>query len=181
MALSPSFLLKKPSSAGEANFQQTSKSDDLFIGTYKDTLIIANPDLTCDFFYARPSDIEKKFVAAFPFSQIVALVENSGDREFGYTIIDKGQRIRVMHGRGEKIFIDIGQSLPEEKTVRAGQIFEPEELDKMWGDYDEDQVMELYAFEASMRTPAEISKRFFGEIIDNLDADAIKLIRYKKA
>ena len=166
--------------AGEAKFLQTYESnDDLFIGNYEGNIIIVNPDLTSDFYYRRPSDTEKKFIAAFPSSQIVALAENNWNREFGFTIIDKGQRIRVKHGHGEKIIIEIGEELPEEKTIKAGQIFDPEELDKMWRDYDEDQVMELYAFEASMRTPAEISKRFFCHTISNLDSEALKLTRYK--
>jgi hypothetical protein len=165
---------------GEANFLQTNKSDDLFIGGFKDKLIIANPDLTYGFFSAEPSDIEKRFVAAFPYSEIVALAENSTVGEFGYTIIDNGQRIRVKHGCDGEIYIDIGEPLSEEKTILAGHIFDTEELDEMREDMDEDEVQNLVNFEASWRTPAAISKRYFGDVIDNLDKDAIKLTRYKK-
>jgi hypothetical protein len=167
--------------AGEANFLQTNKSDDLFIGAYKDKLIIADPDLTYGFFSAEPSDIEKKFAAAFPSSEIVALAENSTVGEFGYTIINNGQRIRVKHGCDGEIYTDIGEPLPEEQTILAGHIFDPGELDEMREDMDEEEVQNMVAFEASWRTPAEISKRYFGDIIDNLDTDAIKLTRFKKA
>lgn len=166
--------------AGEANFLQTNKSDDLFIGAYKDKLVIANPNLTYSFFDAEPSDIEKRFVAAFPSCYIAALAENSTVGEFGFTIIEKGQRIRIKHGCDGEIYTDIGEPLPEEQAISAGHIFDLEELDEMREDMDEEEVQNMVAFEASWRAPAEISKRYFGEIIDNLDTDAIKLTRYKK-
>ncbi len=165
---------------GKANFHQTNKSYDLFIGTYKDKLVVANPDLTYGFFAAEPSDIERKFVAAFPTSEIAALAENSTVDEFGYTIINNGQRIRVKHGCDGEIYTDIGDSLAEEQAILTGHIFDPEELDEMREDMDEDEVQNTVAFEASWRAPAEISKRYFGDRIDNLDTDAIKLTRYKK-
>ena len=111
------------------------------------------------------------------FDPVAAFVEAFGSGFKAGGSVDDGIN---KHGHGEKIIIDIGEELPEEKTIKAGQIFNPEELEKMWGDYDEDQVMELYAFEASMRTPAEISKRFFCDTINNLDSEAIKLTRYKR-
>lgn len=165
---------------GEVDFHQTNKSDDLFIGNYKDKLVIANPDLTYGFFAAEPSDIEKKFVAAFPSSEIAALAENSTVDEFGYSLIDNGQRQRVKHGCDGEIYVDIGETLPEEQEILAGHIFDPEELEEMREDMDEDEVQNMVTFEASWRVPAQISKRYFGERIDNLDTDAIKLTRYKK-
>jgi len=167
--------------AGKANFLQTNKSDDLFIGTYKDNLVIANPGLTYGFFAAEPSEIEKRFVAAFPSSEIAAIAENSTVGEFGYAIIDKGQRIRVRHGCDGEIYTDIGDALQEEEEISAGHIFDPEELDEMREDMDEEEVQNMVAFEASWRTPAQISKRYFGDCIDNLDKDDIQLTRYKKA
>jgi hypothetical protein len=165
---------------GEANFHHTNKSDDLFIGTYKDKLVIANADLTYGFFAIEPSDIEKKFVSTFPTSQIAALAENSTVDEFGYNIIDNGERIRVKHGCDGEIYIDIGEPLPEEQAILAGQIFDPEELDEMREEMDEEAVQNMVSFEASWRAPAEISKRYFGNRIDNLDVNDIKLTRYKK-
>lgn len=168
-------------SAGDANFLQTNKSDDLFIGSYKDKLVIANPDLTYGMFFAEPSDIEKSFVAAFPSSEIAALAENSTVGEFGYSLIDNGQRKRVKHGCDGEIYTDFGETLPEEQEILAGHIFDPEELDEMREDMDEEEVQNMVTFEASWRTPAQISKRYFGDVIDNLDTEAIKLTRFRKA
>jgi len=185
-ATTPTETLAKLQLAGyepieEANFLQTNKSNDLFIGTYEDKLIIANPDLTYGFFASSPSEIEKRFIAAFPDSEIAALAENSTVAEFGYTIIDNGQRIRVKHGCDGEIYTNIGEPLAEEQAILAGHIFDPEELDEMREDMDEDEVQNMITFEASWRTPAQISKRYFGDRIDNLDMDAIKLTQYKKA
>jgi hypothetical protein len=167
--------------AGEANFHQTNKSDDLFIGSYKDKLVIANPDLTYGFFAAEPSNIEKRFVTAFPSSEIAALAENSTVGEFGYSLIDNGQRKRVKHGCDGEIYTDIGETLPEEQEILAGHIFDSEELDEMREEMDEEEVQNMVNFEASWRTPAAISKRYFGDPIDKLKTDAIRLTRYKKA
>lgn len=74
----------------------------------------------------------------------------------------------------------MGQTLPEEQEILAGHIFDPEELEEMREEMDENEVQNMVAFEASWRTPALISKRYFGDCIDNLDTDAIKLTRFKK-
>jgi hypothetical protein len=165
---------------GEVNFHETNKSDDLFVGNYEDKLVIADPALTYGFFAAEPSDIEKRFVAAFPSSEIAALAENSTVGEFGYTIINEGRRIRVKHGCDGEIYTDIGEPLAEEKAILAGHIFDPEELEEMREDMDEDEVQNMIAFEASWRAPGEISKKYFRDRIDNIETDAIKLTRYKK-
>jgi hypothetical protein len=47
-------------------------------------------------------------------------------------------------------------------------------------DMSEEEVQNIITFEASWRAPAEISKRYFGDRIENLDTDAIKMTRYKK-
>jgi hypothetical protein len=167
--------------SGSASFFETNKSDDLFIGTYGDKLVIANPDLTYGFFANEPSEIEEKFVNAFPSSEIAALAENSTVGEFGYTLIDNGKRVRVKHGCDGEIYVDIGKKLPEELEILAGQLFDPEELDEMREDMDEDEVQNMIEFEASWRVPAQISKRYFINRIDNLDADAIELTRFKKS
>ena len=166
---------------GETNFLSTNKSDDLFIGNYEDKIIIANPDLTYPFFSEQPADFEKKVVAAFPDSEIAILMENSTVGQFGYAIIENGKRIRIKDGCDGEIYNDIGELLPEEQTIFAGHIFDPEELDEMREDMNEEEVQNMVTFEAGWRTPAEISKRYFGDRIDNLDIDAIKLTRYRKA
>lgn len=167
--------------SGTASFFETNKSDDLFIGTYGDKLIIANPDLTYGFFANEPSEIEEKFVNAFPVSEIAALAENSTVGEFGYAVINNGKRIRVKHGCDGEIYMDIGGKLLEELEILAGQIFDPKELDEMREDMDEEEVQRMIEFEASWRVPAQISKRYFNSRIDNLDTDAIKLVRFKKS
>lgn len=168
------------SEAGEASFLQTNKSNDLFIGRYKDNLIIADPDLTYSLLSAEPSDLERKLVAAFGNAEIAALAENSTIGEFGYTIIQDEKRIRVKHGCDGEIYTDYGDLLPEEQAILAGEIFAPAELDEMREDMSEDEVQNTIRFEASWRVPGEVSKRYFGTRIDQLEYDAIQLTRFKK-
>jgi hypothetical protein len=165
---------------GDALFQQTNKSNDLFIGTYEDKLVIANPDLTYGFFGEQPSQIETQFIAAFPDSEIAALAENSTVGEFGYNIITRQQRVRVKHGCDGEIYTDVGELLPEEESIKEGHIFDPEEMDEMRENMEEEEVQNLVDFEASWRAPAEISKRYFGVPVDSLGQAAIKLTRFKK-
>ena len=166
--------------ADQVSFHQTNKSDDLFIGTYKDNLVIVQPDLTYAFFKETPSDIEKQFVAAFPNAEIAALAENSTVDEFGYNLIQNGRRIRVKHGCDGEIYTDIGDMLPEEEAILAGVVFDRDELEHMAEDLDAEEIQEIVSFEASWRVPAVLSKRYFGDIIDNLDEKALMMTRYRK-
>ena len=181
----PDDLLKKLEltgyiKVGQADFHDTNKSNDLFIGSYGDNLVIANPDLTYAFFAIQPTQIEKKFIEIFPDSEIAALAENSSVGEFGYAIIENNARVRIKHGCDGNIYNELGDLLYEEEEILEGDIFEQEELDEMREDMNEEDVQKMIAFEASWRTPAQISKRYFADRIDNLDSDSIKMTRYKK-
>ncbi len=165
---------------GAAYFGDTNKSDDLFIGYYEDKLIIADPDLPLSLFSENASITEQKFIAAFPDCEIAALVENSTVGEFGYAIIVNGQRIRAKHGCDGEIYIDIGNELPEEQTILSGNIFDAEEIEEMREYMDEEEIKNAIAFEASWRTPGDLSARYFGMNIEELPEHAIKMIHYKK-
>jgi hypothetical protein len=71
-------------------------------------------------------------------------------------------------------------NIAEEQEILAGDIFDPEELDEMREDMGDEELQNMITFEASWRTPAQISKRYFGDRIDSLDTNTIKLTRYKK-
>lgn len=166
--------------AGEVSFHATNKLYDLFVGTYEDKLIIAHPDLVYSLLRAEPSKFERKMIEVFPTSEIAALAENSTVNEFGYAVIDQGQRIRVKHGCDGEIYTDIGTPLAEEKAILSEGIFSPVELEQMRQEMDEEEVLETVAFEASWRVPGELSRRYFGDVIDNLDADAIRMVQFTK-
>jgi hypothetical protein len=59
----------------------------------------------------------------------------------------------VKHGCDSEIHTDIGETLPEEQEVLSGHIFDPEELDEMREDMDEEEVQRMITFEARWQTP----------------------------
>ena len=167
--------------SGSATFPETNKSDDLFVGHFQDALVIANPELTYELFTEEPSDFQQRLISVFPASLIAAFMDNETVGEFGFAIIENGQRIRRKHGCDGEIYGDSGKPLPEEQAIRSASIFEPEELDEMRETMDEAEVQAMIECEAGYRASVEIAKRFLGDRIDNLDDDAIRLTRFKKA
>lgn len=165
---------------GQANFLATNKSDDLFVGRYGNQLVIANPDLVHSFFSEDPREIERKFIETFPGSVIAVFMENSTVGQFGYSVIEGGQRIRLSDGSDGEIFHDFGSLLPEEEVIRAGSIFDPEELDEMKEEMDDEEVATMIRFEASWRVPRQLSKRYFGQSVEEV-AEEIKLAQYIKS
>ena len=166
---------------GRSNFAATNKSNDLFIGNYGNLLIIVDPDLPIALFEESPSAVEKLFTDVFPNAEIAALVENSTVDEFGYAILKNGRRIRVKHGCDGEIYTDIGDFLVEEQLMLSCEIFSKEEIEEMSMDMDEEAVKNAIQFEASWRIPSELSKRYFGCVIDNLPPDDIQLTHFIKS
>ena len=177
----PKLGLPEHEPSGEVNFLDTNKSDDLFIGTYEDNIIIVNPSMVYQLLSTELPELGERFITSFPTAEIAVLAENSTVAEFGYAIIDRGRRVRVKHGCDGEIYVDIGDLLAEEKEIMTGAIFSPEELEEMREDMDEDEVQEMIDFEASWRVSSEISKRYLGEDVESLSRDAIRFTRYKKA
>ncbi|RYZ87524.1 MAG: hypothetical protein EOP06_12545 [Proteobacteria bacterium] len=165
---------------GQTEFSATNKSDDLFIGHYNSHLVISNPDLVHSFFSDVVGEFEQRFIETFPGSVIAVFMENSTVGLFGYSIIEGGQRIRLSDGSDGEIFHDFGSLLPEEEVIRSGDIFDPEELEEMRQDMDEEEVAAMITFEASWRVPKQLSKRYFGQSVEEV-AEQIKLSQYVKS
>ncbi|MET0637952.1 MAG: hypothetical protein ABWZ25_18110 [Chitinophagaceae bacterium] len=165
---------------GQTDFHATNKSDDLFVGYFGQQLVIANPDLVYSFFSDEPSEIELKFIETFPNSIIAVFMENSTVDQFGFAIIEGGHRIRVSDGSDGEIFHDFGPLLPEEENIRRGPIFDPDELEEMREDMSEQEVENMIRFEANWRVPRQLSKRYFGETVEDV-AEEIRLSQYTKS
>ncbi len=68
------------------------------MGYYNKSLIFAHPDLPLYFFGEDASEMEKRFVACFPDTEIAALIENTAVNSFGFSIIQNGQKLRMKDG-----------------------------------------------------------------------------------
>ena len=140
----------------------------IYIGEYKDNLIIYEWTLPDKIIQNNDTESEKLLVRKFPNSEICIIKLVSNVNFWGYKIINKGRIIRHRAGDGDKgTYIDSGAPLEEEIPLLNkssidgdGNKFykfdeQPNEL------FSEDQVGENFVF--------EICKRYFGETLDTAD------------
>jgi hypothetical protein len=142
--------------------------DKVYIGSYKNNLIISADKLPVDFFTAAISDTEKILIENFPNSEICSVSLQSTINHFGFAIIQNGKKIRVKAGDADiGTVIDIGQPLEQEtellsksKVDNNGQriYYLHDNFDEP---YLENQVGENFVF--------EIFKRYTGESLDTDD------------
>lgn len=153
----------------EVNLLEAQYKDNISVGRYEDKIIVTAKDLVYDFYQNIPTEREKRFVAAFPNSEITVLTIHSSSYLYGYSIIRNGKRIRVKHGADTEKYIDQGEKLQEEIDIRKGEIFTNEELKDMKGDYSKKELENVIDHEASFRVPFRLTKRYFGKQIDDAD------------
>ena len=163
----------------QAPLHCSNKPETLFTGFYKDSFPIIHPDLAFHFFENISSETEKLFLATFPGSEIVALIENSTVGLFGYAIIENGQKIRVREGSDGEIYHDAGALLPEERQMLAAELFAEDEIEKMREDgMSEEEVAAAIQFEASWRVPNLLTKRYLGETVGAIDTGEVPVMEY---
>jgi hypothetical protein len=141
---------------------------DLYIGRYKNSLIISNLEIPVSFYSEKLNETEKKFISLAPHSEIGAFVLHSVVNYWGYAIIQNGQKIRVKSGNGDDgVTIDIGDPLPQEEELLSKSKVDADgkrlyHLDSDSDEpYTEDQVGEEFVF--------QMYRRYFGEQLDHDD------------
>ncbi|MFP9118890.1 DUF6928 family protein [Flavobacterium sp. RNTU_13] len=154
----------------DAHFEFTinPKENTVYVGNYKDNLLICTPDLPMSFFEDGESSAEKILNNFFSDSEICSIVLHSVVNLWGYSISRSGKKIRARAGSADYgTFVDLGNPVEEEKgllsksrldenrnRVYSFEEFPDEEL-------SEDQVGENFVF--------EICSRYFGEKLDHAD------------
>jgi len=140
----------------------------VYIGTYKDNLLISAPDIPMQFLEDNETAIEKKFKQLFPNSEICSIVLHSTVNLWGYSVTIKGKKVRARAGSADDgTFIDIGEPLEEEKELLSKSQLDENgkriySLDDFPDEpFNEDQVGENFVF--------SICKRYFGEELDSAD------------
>ncbi|HNI43345.1 MAG TPA: hypothetical protein PK230_01535 [Chitinophagales bacterium] len=142
--------------------------NEVYIGTYKNNLIICNSDIVWDFWKQEEQMAEKILKRLFPNSEICAVGLLSTVNFWGFSVINNGQRIRVRAGGGdnERNHIEIGLPLEEEKKLLNQSLID-ENGERVYFLNDdnnpssEDQVGELFVF--------AICERYFGVPLDHDD------------
>ena len=140
----------------------------VYIGTYKNNLIISAPDLPLTFFEDELTPAEKTLIAHFPNTEICSIVLHSAVNFWGYSLAKNGIKIRARAGSSDDgTFVDFGEPLEEEKELLSKSTVDNEGnrtylLDDFPNEpFTEDAVGENFVF--------EISSRFFGVPLDRAD------------
>ncbi|MEO8712887.1 MAG: hypothetical protein ABI405_12220 [Parafilimonas sp.] len=144
------------------------KDNAIYIGNYKDNLLICESNAPMQFFEDAQTKTEKVLTKQFPISEICSIVLHSVVNLWGYSIIKDGQKIRARAGSAEDgTFVDIGEPIEEEAELFSkATINENGVRTYLFEDIDdepmtEDQVGENFVF--------AIWKRYFGEELDRAD------------
>lgn len=141
----------------------------VYIGFYKENLLICAPDIPMLFFEEFETPIEKTLKEIFPNAEICSIILQSTVNLWGFAVIMNGQKIRARAGSAEDgTFIEIGEPLDEEKELLSKSKLDENGsriyfLDDFPNEpFHEDQVGENLVF--------SICKRYFGEELNNADA-----------
>ena len=141
--------------------------DRVYVGNYKNNLIICAENLPLKFYDKSLSDTEKTLIKYFPESEICAVSLQSTINHFGFAVIKAGEKIRVKAGDADLgTVIDIGKPLEQEEELLAKSKIDDkgQRLFYLDGDSDpylENQIGENFVF--------EIFKRYTGELLDEDD------------
>ena len=140
----------------------------VYIGTYKNNLLICASDILMQFFEDNETSTENTLSRIFPNSEICSIVLHSGVNLWGYSVTKMGQKIRARAGSSDDgTFVELGEPLDEEKELfRKSTINKDGKRIYIFEDIDdepmtEDQVGENFVF--------AICKRYFGEELDRAD------------
>jgi hypothetical protein len=140
----------------------------VYIGTYRENLLICAPDIPMQFFEDNETETEKTLSRTFPTSEICSIVLHSSVNLWGYSVTKNGQKLRARAGSADDgTFVEIGEPLEEEKNLLSKSTVDnngnrtylledfPDEP------FTEDQVGENFVF--------EVCSRYFGEQLDMAD------------
>lgn len=140
----------------------------VYIGSYKDNLLICAPDLPLQFFEDKDAPTEKILSKTFPTSEICSIVLHSAVNLWGYSVTKNGQKLRTRAGSADDgTFLDLGEPLEEEKELlskstvdkNGNRVYLLEDFPNE--PFEEDQVGENFVF--------KICKRYFDEELDRAD------------
>jgi hypothetical protein len=131
----------------------------VYIGTYKDNLIISATNFPLEFFSRSLSPLEEKLISLFPCAEICAVSLNSVVNHWGYAVIKQGRKVRAKASDADEgTALDFGDPLEEESTLyENGQrryYFENNTNEP----YFEYQIGENFVF--------EIFKKYTGTLLD---------------
>ena len=118
--------------------------DTVYIGFYKNNLIICHEMLPMLFFRETTNDFEKALMQEFPTSEICAVSLLSSINHFAFTLLKNGSKSRAKGGDSKGTHLDFGKPLEQElQLFSQSRIENGKRVYNLNGEtYDEDQVGE---------------------------------------
>jgi len=160
------------------------KGEEMPFGLIDNCLWILSPTQVEKFFTEEPSVLEKNLFKKFPNSTIIALEENSTVDSFGFSLIQKGQRVSLLNGCDGEYSYEFGNPIQEEKYCYQQVLSEytEEEKDEILENEGKVGLESHLLFEAKWRVPFELFKNIYGKTIVQVYAEnkLFKYFRYDK-
>ena len=158
-------------SLGFKNFDFTEKTEfifgpkigELFIGVFKDYLMIAHSDLSFEFEQESKTATESKILSIFPNSEIINI--HIG-HILSFCLFENGIKIR-RKSVGDEIFENAGELIKEELYWKNQELIDKEELD----DFTEQEYQIELENRLTYETCFELTKRVFGKRFDEFNSD----------
>ncbi|MES2701351.1 MAG: hypothetical protein V4649_01875 [Bacteroidota bacterium] len=154
----------------DETFETVINPDDnkIYIGSYRDNIIICDSRIPMQFFEDEETLLEKKFKQVFPNSEVCAITLHSVVNLWGYSVVIDGKKARARAGSADDgTFLEYGLPLAEEKELLSKSKLDNDGnriyvFDDCPGEiFSEDQVGENFVF--------SVCKRYFGEELDSAD------------
>jgi hypothetical protein len=137
-------------------------------GLIDNCLWILSPDQVAKFFADEPSALEKNLKKKFPNSTILALEENGTVDSFGFSLIQKGERIRVLNGCDGEFYYEFGEPIEEERSCYEQVLKELSEEERNEIAENEQDPDGALLFESKWQVPFELFKNVYGKTIDQV-------------
>lgn len=123
---------------------------EVYIGRYKDTIIIAGRDLVDSNLSSDPSQMEKQLMQLFPEVEICSVSLHSAINHWGFSIVKGGRKIRVKAGDADSgTTLDEGEPLEQERDLLTQSRIDRDgkRIYQLGSNvYNEDQVGENFVF-----------------------------------
>ncbi|WP_114792489.1 hypothetical protein U0035_01900 [Niabella yanshanensis] len=143
------------------------REEEIYIGNYKNNLLICEGSLPYTFFNQQPPFIEELLTHLFPDKEIAVIVLHNVVNLWGFSIIRNGKRIRTRAGEYTGNVIDFGTPLKEEEYLLSKSFIDEETGERMylldgWKEpCTEDATGEELVF--------SVCSRYFGQKLDEAD------------
>lgn len=159
----------------ETNFNFEPNIGELYVANRNGIILISNTHLIWQFTKPEPTKTELSFISAFPKSEIAII--NLGYGTY-FCVLENGKKIRIREV-GDEVYLDIGELLPEEKSIKSEELIHSDDLEKMKLNCTPKEIENEIQGSLAYETCFELTKRFLEKRLDELDLEDFKVSSFK--